>query len=97
MARIKDLETVCKMVVEAFEHPTGKVVVARGERFGLELRAQLNIHGVHQSDICRAVNRLVANGTLIRTDDEVVYHWGSGPDPILKPAAHIRLADPAAA
>lgn len=91
MARITDEAEIREIVLDAFRRPTGDIIVTRGENFAVNLRNQLAIRGVHQSDVCLAVNGLVDEGIVARDDEVRVAAFGSGPDPIPQKATQFSL------
>ena len=94
MARERDLDKICVLVLKALKRLESRgesVVVARGGRYGLDLRSQLEIKGVHQSDVCRAVNLLVAEDAVFRDDTASVEAYGSLSDPIKEKASAFYL------
>lgn len=91
MARITDEQEIRQIVIDAFENPTGEIIVKRGPKYAVDLRHQLAIHGVHQGDVCRAVNLLVEDGIVARDDEVRVAAYGSGTDPIPHRAVEFSL------
>ena len=58
--RVTDKAEARKIVLEAFRHPTGQIIVPVGSGSDSMLRSQLNAKNVHQSLVRVIVNELIA-------------------------------------
>jgi hypothetical protein len=91
MPRITDETVLREMVLDAFKHPIGQVIVARTNKYPTNLCKQLALRGVDKGKVCRVVNQLVWEGVLV-ADQTHVYGYGSGTDPIPLRATRYDLA-----
>jgi hypothetical protein len=91
LARITDEQEIREILIDAFENPTGEIIVKRGRNYAVDLRNVLAVSGVHQSDVCRGVNQLVDEGIVARDDEVRVAAFGSGTDPIPQKAVEFSL------
>ena len=62
--RVTDKAEARKIVLEAFRHPTGQIIVPVGQGSDSLLRSQLNAKNVHQSLVRIITNDLIKEGAI---------------------------------